>query len=134
MACTNDEAIQRVADKILKVLLDQNRIDNNPAQCDLLKATIDLHWGSKIKKILKVLTPVGARQTISYQFIGDILKMWKTQIISCDLLPEDFQAFETSQMSANQLMPGNQEFYRHLVANHKMSQQVIKLQLNISFK
>jgi len=133
MAHTNKDTMRQVADEILKVLPDQNRIDNVPAQLQLLKATIDLHWENKIKKILKVLTPVEARQMIPSQFIGNVLKIWKSQIISCNLLPKDFQAFETQRMSMDQLMPGNKEFYRHLVAKHKMSQQVVKLQLNISF-
>jgi len=134
MTDTNKEALRRLADKILKVLPDQQQFGNDPAQREALEATIYLHWGIKIKKILKVITPVGARQTIPSQFIGDILKMWKTKIISQDLLPEDFQVFENQQISADQLTPGNKEFYRQLVANHKMSQQFVKWQLNISFK
>jgi len=43
MAHTNNKALRRVADEILKVLLDQTRFDNNQGQCDLLKARIDLH-------------------------------------------------------------------------------------------
>jgi len=120
-------------DKILKVLPDQTRFDNDQGQLNLLKARIDLHWGNKIKKILKVLTLVGARQTIPSQFIGNVLNLWKLQIISQELLPKDFQAFENSQISANQLMPGNKEFNKHLVANHRMSQQVVQWQLSISF-
>jgi len=81
-----------------------------------------LHWGIKIKKILKVITPVRARQMITSQFIGDVLKMWKTKIISQDLLPKDFQVFENQQISVDQLTLGNEEFYKQLVANHKMSQ------------
>jgi len=134
MAHTNKDALRQVADKILKVIPDRNWIDTNPAQCQLLKVMIDLHWGNKIKKILKVLTLVGVRQTVPSQFIGEVLEMWKSQIISHNLLPEDFQVFKTLQMSTDQLMPGNNEFNKHLLANHKMSQQFVKWQLNISFK
>jgi len=134
MTDTNKEALRRLANKILKVLPDQQQFDNDPAQREALKVTIYLHWGIKIKKILKVITLVGARQTIPSQFIGDVLKMWKTKIISQDLLPEDFQVFENQQISADQLTPGNKEFYKQLVANHEMSQQFVKWQLNISFK
>jgi len=82
MTDTNKEALRRLADVILKVLPDQQQFDNDPAQREALEATIYLHWGIKIKKILKVITLVRARQTIPSQFIGDILEMWKTKISS----------------------------------------------------
>jgi len=134
MTTANEEALRRLADEILKVLPDRRSIDNDRAQREALEATIYLHWGTKIKKILKVITPVGARQMIPSQFIGDVLKMWKTKIINQDLLPEDLQVFENQQISADQLTPGNKEFYKQLVANQEMSQQFVKWQLNISFK
>jgi len=81
MTHTNNEVIQRVVDEILKVIPEQSQINSDPTQCQLLKVTIKLHWGNKIEKILKVLTPVGARQTIPSQFIGDVLELWKLQII-----------------------------------------------------
>jgi len=83
---------------------------------------------------LKVLTLVGAREIIPSEFIGDTLEWWKLRIIGQNLLPEDFQVFKTLQMSTNKLMPGNEEFSRHLVAHHQMSQQVVQWQLNISFR
>jgi len=82
MAGINKDAVRRVVEEILKVIPDRNGIDTNPAQHQLLEVTIDLHWGNKIKKILKVLTLVGARQTVPSQFIGNVLEMWKSQIIS----------------------------------------------------
>jgi len=57
MAHTNDKALRRVADEILKVLLDWRQIDNNPAQRNLLESRIDLHWGKKIKKNIEVTYP-----------------------------------------------------------------------------
>jgi len=134
MAQTDVEALRRVADKILKILPERRNIDNDPAQRKALEATIHLHWGNRIKKILKVITPVGARQTIPSKFIGDILETWKTKIINQDLLPKDLQVFKNQQISADQLTQGNEEFYKQLVANHKMSQRFVKWQLNISFK
>jgi len=134
MTDANREALRRLADEILKILPDRRNIDNNPAQREALEATIHLHWGNKIKKILKVITPVGARRMIPSEFIGDVLEMWKTKIINQDLLPKDLQVFENQQISADQLTPGNKEFYKQLVANHKMSQRFVKWQLNISFK
>jgi len=131
MIHANNKAIQRVADDILKVISDKSRIDLDLMQQQLLEGTIKLHWGNRIKKVLKVLTPVGVRETIPSKFIGNVLEQWKLWTISQNLLPEDFQAFKTLQMSTDQLMPGNEEFSRHLTAHHQMSQQVV---LNISFR
>jgi hypothetical protein len=59
MTQANNKEIWRAADEILKVILDQSQIDLDLMQQQQLKGTIRLHWGNKIKKVLKVLTLVG---------------------------------------------------------------------------
>jgi len=113
MTQRNEAALRKVAEQILTVLPDQSAFDNNRELRTLLKARIDLHWGKKINKVLKVLTPVEAR--------------------SQELLPEHFQSFEISQKGVDQLMPGDKNFNKTLLANHFMSKRVVQWQLNVSF-
>jgi len=87
----------------------------------------------KIKQVLKVLTPVKSRRQVPSQFIGDLLDLWKLKIISQELLPKDFQSFEILQILADQLMPGDENFNKTLLANHNMSKRVVQWQLSVSF-
>jgi len=82
MAQTNKEVVRRVAEQILTVLPDHRPFDNDQELQTLLKARIDLHWGKKIKQVLKVLTPVESRRQVPSQFIGDLLNLWKLKIIN----------------------------------------------------
>jgi len=133
MTQRNEAALRKVAEQILTVLPDQSAFDNNRELRTLLKARIDLHWGKKINKVLKVLTPVEARSQVPSQFISDLLELWKLEIISRELLPEHFQSFEISQKGVDQLMPGDKNFNKTLLANHFMSKRVVQWQLNVSF-
>jgi len=83
--------------------------------------------------VLKVLTPVKSRRQVPSQFIGDLLDLWKLKIISQELLPKDFQSFEILQILADQLMPGDKNFNKTLLANHNMSKRVVQWQLSVSF-
>jgi len=78
----NNAAVRKVAEQILMVLPDQSAFDNDWELQNLLEARIGLHWGKKINKVLKVLTPVEARQQVPSQYIGDLLELWKLEIIS----------------------------------------------------
>jgi len=99
----------------------------------LLEARIDLHWGKKINKVLKVLTLVKARSQVPSQFIGDLLELWKIKIISHKLLPDDFQRFENLLTSADQTMRGNKNFNKDLLACQTMLKRVVQWQLNVLF-
>jgi len=91
MTQRNKAALRKVAEQILMVLPDQSAFDNDWELRTLLEAWIDLHWGKKINKVLKVLTPVEARSQVPSQFIGNLLELWKITIISHKLQPDDFQ-------------------------------------------
>jgi len=110
------EAVRRVAKQILTVIPDRCPFNTDQALRNLLESRIDLHWGKKIRKVLKVLTPVEARRQVPSQYIGDLLELWKLKIISWELLPEDFQSFEISQNGVDQLMPGDKNFNKMLLA------------------
>jgi len=129
----NKAAVRRVAEQILTVLHDQRPFDNDQNLRTLLESRIDLHWGKKINKVLKVLTPVEVRHQVPSQFIGDMLKLWKIKMISHELLPEDFQKFENLLISADQMMPGDENFNKNLLACQTMSKRVVQWQLSISF-
>jgi len=58
MVQRNKEAVSRVAEQILTVLPDRCPFNNNQELRNLLEARIDLHWGKKIKQVLKVLNLV----------------------------------------------------------------------------
>jgi len=133
MAQRNKAAVRRVAEEILTVLPDQRPFNNNQELRSLLKARIDLHWGKKINKLLKVLTPVKARSQVPSQFIGDLLELWKIKIISRELLPNDFQRFENLLTLADQMMPGDKNFNKNLLACQTMSKRVVQWQLNVLF-
>jgi len=47
--------------------------------------------------------------------------------------PEDFQSFEILQILADQLMLGDKNFNKTLLANHNMSKRVVQWQLSVSF-
>jgi len=94
MAQMNKEALRRVAKQILMVLPNRRPFDNYQALRNLLEARINLHWGKKIKQVLKVLTPVRVRQMVPSQFVGELLNQWKLKIINQELLPKDFQSFK----------------------------------------
>jgi len=130
----NKEAVRQVAEQILMVLPNRRSFDNNQQLRTLLKARIDLHWGKKINQVLKVLTLVEARQQVPSQFIGNLLELWKLQIISWELQPEDFQKFENSLISADQLMLGDEIFNKTLLACQSMSKRVVQWQLNVLFQ
>jgi len=130
----NDAAVRKVAEQILTVLPDQSAFDNDRELRTLLKARIDLHWGKKINKVLKVLTPVKARSQVPSQFIGDLLELWKISIISHELRPDNFQRFENLLSSADQTMPGDENFNKNLLACQTMSKSVVQWQLNVSFQ
>jgi len=73
------------------------------------------------------------RQQVPSQFIGNLLDLWKLKIITQELLPKDFQTFETSQILADQLMPGDKNFNKSLLACQSMSKRVVQWQLSFSF-
>jgi len=122
-----------VAEQILTVLPDCRPFNNNQEQRTLLKTRIDLHWGKKIHQVLKVLTLVEARHQVPSQFIGDLLELWKIKIISHELLPEDFQKFENLLISADQMMLGDENFNKNLLACQSMSKRVVQWQLSVLF-
>jgi len=134
MAQRKEATLRKVAEQILTVLPDRSPFDNDQELRNLLEARIDLHWGNRINKVFKVLTPVEARSQVPSQFIGDLLELWKLEIISRELLPEHFQSFEISQKGVDQLMPGDENFNKMLLANHFMSKRVVQWQLNVSFR
>jgi len=82
MAQTDKEAVRRVAKQILTVIPDWRLFGNDQALQNLLEARINLHWGKRIKQVLKVLTPVESRRQVPSQFVGDLLDLWKLKIIS----------------------------------------------------
>jgi len=82
MAQTDVEALRRVAEQILMVIPDRRPFEMDQSLQNLLESRIDLHWGKKIRKVLKVLTPVEARRQVPSQYIGDLLELWKLKIIS----------------------------------------------------
>jgi len=129
----NKAAVRRVAEQILMVLPNQRPFDNDQNMRTLLESRINLHWGKKVNKVLKVLTPVEARRQVPSQFIGDMLELWKIKIISCKLLPEDFQKFENLLILADQMMPGDKNFNKNLLECQTMSKRVVQWQLSISF-
>jgi len=133
MTQRNKEVVRRMAEQILKVLPDRRPFNNDQELRTLLKAQIDLHWGKKINQVLKVLTPVKSRQQVPSQFVGNLLNLWKLKIITQELLPKDFQTFEISQILVDQLMPGDKNFNKSLLACQSMSKRVIQWQLSVSF-
>jgi len=134
MTQRNKEVVRRMAEQILKVLPDRRPFNNDQELRTLLKAQIDLHWGKKINQVLKVLTPVKSRQQVPSQFVGNLLNLWKLKIITQELLPKDFQTFEILQILADQLMPGDKNFNKSLLACQSMSKRVVQWQLSVSFQ
>jgi len=134
MTQRKEATLRKVAEQILTVLPDRSSFDNDREMRTLLEARIELHWGNRINKVLKVLTPVEARSQVPSQFIGDLLELWKISIISRELRPDDFQRFENLLSSADQTMPGDENFNKNLLACQTMSKSVVQWQLNVSFQ